>query len=89
MRDTCVTTVGSGISLAPMSHIHLYQLLSLTADIPFEKAVAGVRVGWINGKPVVNPTVSACLCVCVFVWLLPGDTATLALNQSTHTCITQ
>ncbi len=32
--------------------------LSPFADIPFEKAVAGVRVGWIDGKPVVNPTVS-------------------------------
>ncbi|KAF5828424.1 chloroplast polyribonucleotide phosphorylase [Dunaliella salina] len=29
----------------------------LVSDIPFEKAVAGVRVGWIDGKPVVNPTV--------------------------------
>lgn len=28
------------------------------ADIPFQKAVAGVRVGWIDGKPVINPTVS-------------------------------
>jgi len=45
-----------------------FPVLSVCADIPFEKAVAGVRVGWINGKPVVNPTVSAFSCAvpCVY-----------------------
>lgn len=33
-------------------------LRAKNADIPFQKAVAGVHVGWIDGQPVVNPTVS-------------------------------
>lgn len=43
----------------PALAFHIYMLRpAMHAEIPFHKAVAGVRVGWVDNAPVVNPTVS-------------------------------